>query len=100
MSMEPLGPRPPRRDPDMALHLAIASHQSNGWRVESMTNRSAVVATGSECNHILHLLLTIFSCGLWFPLWLVLAMTQKVQRATITVNEEGQVFYAKGEGSR
>lgn len=103
MSIVPMGPMgpPPRFDPDMALHTAIARYVAAGYRVESMTNRSAMLATGSPCNHTLHALITfLFSCGLWAPVWIMLAVTQKVHRVTITVDERGRVFYAQGEATR
>lgn len=92
MSTEPYRP-----SPEEVLHHHVARYTAAGYRVESLIGRTAVMASGSECNHILHALLTfLFTCGLWAPVWIVLAVTQKVQRSTITVNEQCQVFVTHG----
>ena len=31
-------------------------------------------------NHVLHLLITIFLCGFWLPIWLLLIVTAKKDR--------------------
>lgn len=100
MTIVPNGPTPPRINPELALHAALSQYTGAGYRVESMTARTAVLATGSPCNHTLHALLTFFTCGLWALVWLALGLTQKVHRVTITVNEHGHVFFAQGEGTR
>lgn len=33
----------------------------------------AGVVTSPPCNHLLHLLLTVATCGLWAPVWLIAA---------------------------
>lgn len=37
--------------------------------------RRNVVATRDTPNHVLHLLITLFACGFWAPIWLILTMT-------------------------
>lgn len=32
-----------------------------------------VLALGTKANHVLHLLLSLVSCGLWLPVWLIVA---------------------------
>jgi hypothetical protein len=32
----------------------------------------------TECNHVLHAILTLFFCGLWFPVWIISAMNTYV----------------------
>ena len=85
-------------NPELALHTAISSMTAQGFRVESMTGRSVVMLRGKECNHTLHLLLTLATCLLWAPIWMILGLTMKVQRVTMTVDEQGRVFTAASEG--
>jgi hypothetical protein len=33
------------------------------------------VCQETNCNHILHLLLSIVTCGLWLPIWLLAAIS-------------------------
>jgi hypothetical protein len=35
-----------------------------------------MMVTGG-CNHILHLLLTMFTCGIWLPIWIICAIVQQ-----------------------
>jgi hypothetical protein len=32
-----------------------------------------VVVTGKPVNHVLHLLLSLFLCAMWVPVWLIMA---------------------------
>lgn len=70
------------------LSLYIATTRG---RVESVTPYSAVVVHGQRVNHILHLLLSIFCCGFWLPIWLVIAVTGGERRTVISVDQCGNV---------
>ena len=60
-------------------------------RIESLTDYSAVVVQGQKVNHVLHLLISVFLCGLWLPIWLVLAMTGGEKRTVLAVDQCGNV---------
>ncbi len=56
-----------------------------GWSVHTRPDPSAVlttvnqsvnVAPSKRVNHVLHLLLTIFTGGLWLPVWIILAFAK------------------------
>jgi hypothetical protein len=74
-----------------ALANAITREVALGARVETQTDVSAVLVRGSKCNHTLHLILTIFTCGIWSIGWAIIAAVQKEHRSTLIVNEFGQV---------
>lgn len=84
----PAVPQPQPLDPMATAQLqlagAVAWWVSTGWRIESQTPIQAVMVRGRRPNHVLHLLLTIVTMGLWLPVWLVLALTSKEQRAVLT----------------
>lgn len=61
-------------------------------RIESQTDYQAVVVTGKPTNHILHLLLSIFTLGLWIPVWIILAIVGGEKRRIIAVDDFGQVL--------
>lgn len=63
----------------------VATEVARGWRVESQTDTMAVVVRGKKPNHILHLLLTVFTVGLWLPVWLLVAIVSGEKRKTLTV---------------
>jgi hypothetical protein len=64
---------------------------SQGGHVETRSATEAVVVYGRPVNHVLHLLLSVFTCGLWVPVWLFIAATGGQHRATICVDPEGTV---------
>ena len=63
---------------------AIARCVGRGWRVESDSGERVVIVKGESRavradrrkrpNHVLHLLLTLITAGLWLPVWLLIAM--------------------------
>ena len=62
-------------------------------RVESRSSTQAVVVFGHPPNHVLHAIITIFSCGLWAVVWIIEASTTKERRMTVTVDREGNVVW-------
>lgn len=70
----------------------IAKLARSGWRVESQAETSAVLVKGKRPNHVLHLLLTIFTAGLWgLFVWLPLSIFKHESRMVLRVDEMGQV---------
>lgn len=90
-------PTPPsqRMPPGFILSGAVAQAVAAGWRVESQSQYQAVLVSGHRCNHLLHALLTLFLCGLWAPIWLILALSVREERQVITVDPSGQIYVAK-----
>lgn len=43
-----------------------------GYTIETMTDHVLVVTRAKKCNHILHLLLSVVTMGVWIPVWVVL----------------------------
>jgi hypothetical protein len=62
-------------------------------RVESSTDFSAVLVQGRPVNHVLHAILTIFTCLLWGIVWLVLSLTGGEKRYQLIVDEFGNVHW-------
>jgi hypothetical protein len=69
----------------------IAGGVKRGWHVESQTDYQVVLVSGHRPNHILHLLLSLITLGLWLPVWLLLTIFGGEKRRVITVDERGQV---------
>jgi Na+-transporting NADH:ubiquinone oxidoreductase subunit NqrC len=69
----------------------VALRVRGGWTVETQTDYQAVISKKKKPNHLLHLLLTIFTLGAWGIIWIYLAVTAKTARQTITVDAAGQI---------
>ena len=52
------------------LDAPISQYVKWGWRVESRTDTQAVVVKGRRPNHLLHLILTIVTLGVWVIVWI------------------------------
>jgi hypothetical protein len=74
-----------RRLLEQALRYAAAS----GTRIESQGDTFAVLVRGEPVNHLLHLVLTLATGGLWLIVWLVVAATGGEKRFVVTVDESG-----------
>jgi hypothetical protein len=71
------------------LARAVASEIRQGWRVESQSDYQAVIVKGSKPNHILHLILTLVTLGLWAIVWIAVAMFGGEKRGVIGIDEYG-----------
>ena len=63
-----LNPNPYDHDAQVAKLLA------SGYHVEIQTAELTQLVKGHRVNHILHLLLTVFTVGLWLPVWIGVAL--------------------------
>jgi Protein of unknown function (DUF2510) len=68
---------------------------ARGMRIESQSDYQAVLVEGKPVNHVLHAIITIFSCGLWGIVWIILAITGGEKREMIVVDEFGNVQLQK-----
>lgn len=63
----------------------------SGRRVESQSDFQAVLVLGKPVNHVLHAILTVFTCLLWGIVWLVMGLTGGEKRELVVVDEYGNV---------
>jgi hypothetical protein len=45
--------------------------------------------TGKPINNVLHLILTVLTAGLWAIVWIILALTNRQKRISLTVDPFG-----------
>jgi len=62
-----------------------------GWRIESQTDYQAVIVKGHRPNHILHLILTIITFGIWAIVWILVTLIGGEKRRVVSVDEWGQI---------
>lgn len=73
------------------MDQALASYVAAGATVVYRDSRQAVISDQPHVNHVMHAILSLLTFGLWLLVWLLVAMTAKEKRHTITVDEFGRV---------
>ena len=68
------------------LDSAIAQYVGSGWRVESRSDRQAVLVKGHRPNHLLHLVLSIITLGIWIPVWVGVTLFAGEKRRVVSVS--------------
>ena len=71
------------------LEDQIMMHQANGKRLESQIGFQAVLVTNVKVNHLMHLIITVLTGGLWALLWVYFALARKEIREILQVDENG-----------
>ena len=78
------------------LSRLVSSRTLEGWIVVDKNDPgvSAVLRKpGKEVNHILHFLITVFTCGLWVIGWIILTLTrEKEQRMRVSIDGSGNLL--------
>lgn len=85
-SRAPFDERRERLATEVSRLLALGNR-----RIESYSDLSAVIVIGKPINHLLHLVATIITFGLWSLVWLILVLTAGEKRELIRVNESGEI---------
>jgi hypothetical protein len=75
-----------------ALANAVQGELLHGGRLESQTAFAAVLVFGKPVNHVLHAILTIFTCLLWGVVWIILSMSGGEKKIVISVDEYGNMW--------
>jgi len=75
----------------LAQQLQTAA--ARGLRIESQSDFQAVLVEGKPVNHVLHAILTIFTCLLWGIVWAIIAGTGGETRQMVMVDEFGNVVW-------
>lgn len=73
----------------LAQGIATRLARPGKWRVETQTDTYAIVVGGQPVNHILHLLLTVLTLGLWVIVWIIVAAGGGEKRYKLEVDEAG-----------
>lgn len=77
---------------DILNQVIMAEKQRNPtMRVESHSPHQATMAYG-DTNYLVHLVLTVFTCGFWLIVWLFLM--GPTQRRVATVDPYGNVMWS------
>jgi hypothetical protein len=84
-----------RTDDERKVILAqqLQTAAARGLRIESQSEFQVVLVEGKPVNHVLHAILTIFTCLLWGIVWAILAATGGEKRQMVVVDEFGNVLW-------
>lgn len=77
------------------LNRVVIGQQSQGATLVASDGTMAVLATGKPVNHILHLILSVLTLGIWLLVWILLAMTGGEKRYVLRVDDAGVVRRTK-----
>ena len=88
MTDAPVAKKSPEERKEL-LARAVANEIRQGWRVESQTDYQAVIVRGQRPNHILHLILTIITVGLWGLVWIAVVALGGEKRGVIEIDAYG-----------
>jgi uncharacterized membrane protein len=73
-----------------ALAERVAREVKSGGRVESQSDFQAVIVNGKRPNHLLHLILTCITLGVWSLVWLGAVICGE-KRRVVAVDTFGNV---------
>ena len=73
------------------LSQAVALAVGEGWRIDSQSESMAVMVRGSRPNHILHVILSVLTFGVWLVVWGALALFGGEKRRLIFITESGEI---------
>ena len=74
------------------LERSIQASVLTGWRPVNVSDTSATMVRGTPVNHVLHLILTLVTCGLWAIVWIIMAAAGGEKRMSMTVDDYGRVL--------
>ncbi len=78
------------------LSQIVSTRTLQGWTVVDRNEREAYAVldlAAKPVNHVLHAIITIFTCGVWAIVWIVLALTyRKQKRVRISIDAYGNLL--------
>lgn len=87
----------PTFDVDEIVYRQVAMMQAAGWMLERHWRGGAdfVSRESSSISLGVHLLLVLFTLGLWLPIMVIMELSSSgVKRTRLTIDEHGQPLYS------
>jgi len=73
------------------LDRELVAIATRGYRVETRSEFQATVVRGSRPSHVLHLILSLVTLGIWLIVWALVALGPGEERFVLVVDERGHV---------
>ena len=77
-----------------ALARYVAQQAQSGWRVQTQTQTQAQLVKGHRTNHVLHLILTLITLGIWVIVWILMVIFGGEKHRFVTVDDYGKIHAA------
>ena len=77
------------------LSQQLAEMEEQGKRIAFQGDYQAIVSDGTPVNHVLHLMLSFFTVGLWAIIWMVDISFHKETKEFVKVDMEGNVTVSR-----
>jgi hypothetical protein len=74
------------------VSLYVGGEPEKALALFQETDQQAVLVTGHRPNHLLHLILSVLTLGLWLIVWLIVALAGGEKRKTVTVAPDGRAI--------
>ena len=74
------------------LERVVTANVQQGWRVVSQTQTQAQLVKGKPTNHLLHLILSLVTLGIWIPVWIAVAIFAGEKQKFVQVDTMGRVL--------
>jgi hypothetical protein len=84
-----------RRREILAQAIAVHLASPGTWRVEQQTDMNAILVRGKPVNHVLHLLLSLLTLGLWLFVWIPLMALGGETRYCLAVDDHGNESFVR-----
>lgn len=93
-------PPPTKASPESrreTLNAAVNAAILQGGDVATQSDYSAVIRYGQQTNHLLHAVLTFFTCGVWALIWGLVALQHSAARQSVMIEVDtyGRVMRSK-----
>lgn len=81
------------------LDDAVGQFLMAGYQMRGRSGFEAAVGTpGRDVNHVLHLLISVFTCGLWVVMWFLLTVTAPQAKVIyVMVDEWGRAWSRRAD---
>jgi len=73
------------------LNRYVIDQVAKGGKVELHTDFDAVLTFGNRPNHVLHLLLSILTAGIWLIIWILISLSGGISRRSYHVDQCGWI---------
>ena len=84
-------PRSPEERRELLSRYVLSQVASGRYTIELEQPYRTVLASTKKVNHVLHLFLSVITFGLWLPIWVLMAISDRRKMLTLEIDEFGNI---------